>query len=61
MRIIEKIEENSLDKIVKQKIYDPLGLRSLCFNPLNHFPKHQIIPTENDTIFQKPIASRLCT
>ena len=55
MRIIEKIEENSLDKIVKQKIYDPLGLRSLCFNPLNHFPKHQIIPTENDTIFRSQL------
>ena len=29
-----------------------MGLRTLCFNPLNYFSKNRIIPTENDTIFR---------
>jgi len=34
------------------KIFRPLGAYSLCFNPLNKFPKSKIVPTENDNYFR---------
>ena len=52
MRIIEKIQNEKIDHFVRKNIYNPMGLRTLCFNPLDYFQKKQIIPTENDTIFR---------
>ncbi|WP_020532194.1 glycoside hydrolase family 3 N-terminal domain-containing protein [Flexithrix dorotheae] len=47
-RIIEKVSGEQLENFVANNIYNPLGLKSLGFNPLNKFDKSQIVPTEMD-------------
>ncbi|MBX2840131.1 MAG: serine hydrolase, partial [Flammeovirgaceae bacterium] len=47
-RIIEKVSGEQLEEFVANNIYNPLGLQSLCFNPLTKFDKSQIVPTEMD-------------
>lgn len=49
---IEKSLQKPLDKIVKSNFYDILGANNSMFNPLQKFPKEQIIPTEIDTYFR---------
>lgn len=38
-----------------KNVFSPLGAYSLCFNPLEKFPKEQIAPTENDTYFRNQL------
>jgi beta-N-acetylhexosaminidase len=45
--------EAAIDSLSQNKIYTPLGLYSMGFNPLKKFSLDQIAPTENDTIFRK--------
>ena len=53
--IIEHQAEQSLDKYVLANFYQPLGMRTAGFNPLRHFDKDQIVPTERDTYFRKAL------
>ena len=52
-RIIERITGQPLDEFLNQNLYEPLGMTHTLFNPLDHYPKEQIAPTENDQIFRK--------
>ncbi len=52
-KIVEKKTGKSLDQYVQDEFYAPMGLNYLSYLPLNHFPKEQITPTENDQIFRK--------
>ncbi len=52
-KIIEKKSGKSLDRFVEEEFYKPMGLNSICYNPLRYFTKAQITPTENDVIFRK--------
>lgn len=52
-KIIEKKSGKTLDKFVEEEFYRPMGLHSMCYNPLRYFTKAQITPTENDVIFRK--------
>lgn len=54
-RIAEKISGETLDQFVKKNFYEPLGLSTLCFNPLLHFPKEQIVPSNYDFTFRKEL------
>ena len=40
-------------KYLSDNFYAPLGAHSVTHNPLNHFLKTQIVPTEYDSIFRK--------
>ena len=52
-RIAEKLLGQRLDEFVKQNFYDPLGLPTLTYNPLqNGIARARIAPTENDTTFR---------
>ncbi|MEO8795584.1 MAG: serine hydrolase [Daejeonella sp.] len=53
--IIEHQTQTSLDKYVSKEFYTSLGMRTAGFNPLNHFSKDQIVPTERDTYFRKTL------
>lgn len=53
--IIERISHKALDKYVQDEFYTPLGMLRAGFNPLKHFPKDQIIPTEKDDKFRKTL------
>lgn len=50
--IVENITGVEFEKYLKSNIYQPLGANTLTFNPLKHFPKSRIIPTEKDTFFR---------
>ncbi len=53
MELIEKIEGRSLDELVTEKFYNPIGAYTMTYNPLEKFLPEKIIPTENDEVFRK--------
>jgi beta-glucosidase-like glycosyl hydrolase/CubicO group peptidase (beta-lactamase class C family) len=54
-KIIQDITNTTLDNYVDSLFYKPLGASTLCFNPLEKFPKNRIVPTENDLVFRKQV------
>jgi len=52
-KIIENKSGLTLDQYVEDKFYKPMGFNHLRYNPKEHFPLSQILPTENDTIFRR--------
>lgn len=53
--VIEHQSRTSLDKYVSEQFYKPLGMRTAGYNPLKHFNKDKIVPTERDTYFRKTL------
>ena len=51
--IVEDLTGQNYESYLKNQFYKPLGATTITFNPLNHFPKERIIPTEDDTFFRK--------
>ncbi|MEM6377460.1 MAG: serine hydrolase, partial [Bacteroidota bacterium] len=47
-RLVETKMNASLDDIVRQRFYQPLGLRNITYNPLEEFKEERIVPTEKD-------------
>lgn len=45
-KILERITGISFEKLVKQEVTDPLGMKSTVFNPLPKFPTAQYAATE---------------
>ncbi|MEZ4668313.1 MAG: serine hydrolase domain-containing protein [Anaerolineae bacterium] len=45
-----RLEGEPLDEIIQQRVLNPLGLTTACFNPVRekHIPRERIAPTEND-------------
>ena len=54
-KIIEKETGKSLNEYVEDEFYKPMGLKYMCYNPLQYFSKDQITPTEDDKIFRKQL------
>ncbi|NQU34932.1 MAG: serine hydrolase [Bacteroidetes bacterium] len=50
--LTENINNSSFDDYLYDKIYNPLHLNYLRFNPRNYYKLENIIPTEDDTIFR---------
>lgn len=53
--IIEQQARLPLDQYVAQEFYSTLGMRRSGFNPIRHFNKDRIVPTERDTYFRKTL------
>ncbi len=53
--MIERITEKSFEKYMNETFYEPMGLDILTFNPLQKFPKKEIVPTEKDPDFRKGV------
>ncbi len=51
--VIEQFSGKTIDQYLYDNFYLPLGLKTMCFNPLEKFSKDEIAPTEIDTIFRK--------
>lgn len=51
-RTIENLSNLSVDLYAHQYFYEPIGLRTTTFNPLNKVDKSRIPPTEKDTYFR---------
>jgi len=52
-KLAEKIVNQPLDLFLEQNFYDPLGIYSLTYHPLDKFGKEKIAPTERDRTFRK--------
>ncbi|MES2278190.1 MAG: serine hydrolase [Bacteroidota bacterium] len=50
--VVETITATPLNVYVQQNFYNPLGMQTAGFLPLQRFPKDRIIPTENDETFR---------
>ena len=51
--IIERQTSSSLDIFCAKQFYEPLGLESTCYRPLDRFNPTRIAPTEEDKSFRK--------
>ena len=49
---IERINQESLDVQVSNKIYNPLGLKRTLYNPRKSIPLNEIVPSEEDTYYR---------
>lgn len=53
--IIEKLTGLPLEDFTSRTFYKPLGLSTMTFHPLKHFPADRIVPTEDDKVFRKQL------
>jgi len=51
--LVERLTNQPLDAFVTQNFYEPLGLSTLTFNPVQKMPMDRIAPTEDDITFRK--------
>ncbi|TGD82949.1 glycoside hydrolase family 3 N-terminal domain-containing protein [Hymenobacter wooponensis] len=51
-RVAEKLLQQPIDAFLQKSFYQPLGLGTMTYNPLEKFPKSCIAPTENDTYYR---------
>jgi len=54
-QIIENLTKESLNQFTGETFYKPLGLRTMCFNPLLQFKASRIVPTEKDDYFRNQV------
>ena len=52
-RLSEKLLGQPLEVFLPKEFYKPLGLGTMTYNPLTHFPKSCIAPTEKDTYYRR--------
>ncbi len=53
--IVEHVSQTPIDQYLQWNFYQPLGMQSAGFLPRNRFPKHRIVPTEDDQLFRKTL------
>ncbi len=53
MQIIEDIEGEKLEYLVKKDFYNSIGAYTMTYKPRDFFGKGIMVPTENDKIFRK--------
>ncbi|HEY8402262.1 MAG TPA: glycoside hydrolase family 3 N-terminal domain-containing protein [Cytophagaceae bacterium] len=51
-RVVERILNQPLDEFMQQNFYDPLGLATLTYKPLEKYSVDKIAPTEDDKYFR---------
>jgi len=51
--LIQRLTGEKYEDYVKNNFYNPLGAKTITYNPLYEFAKSTIIPTEYDSIFRK--------
>ena len=51
-KYFDKKYDKSLQQIVRERIYEPLGLKRTMYNPAKIIPADEIVPSELDTYFR---------
>ncbi|MEZ4811220.1 MAG: glycoside hydrolase family 3 N-terminal domain-containing protein [Allomuricauda sp.] len=51
-KYIEDTYGRPIDELIDEFLYKPMGLQRTAFNPLDKFPKDDIVPTEEDHYFR---------
>jgi beta-N-acetylhexosaminidase len=54
-RIIENINNTTLDAYMTRNFYAPLGADRLTYRPLHRYTKEDIVPTEDDQLYRKQL------
>lgn len=54
-KIIEARTGTRLSSYVFEQVYRPLGLRNISYLPLERFPRHRLVPTEQDNYWRKTL------
>ena len=54
-KIVKRLTNKNLEDYLNEKFYYPMNLSHICYQPLSHFTREQIAPTENDTVFRKQL------
>lgn len=54
-KIVKQLTNQNIEDYLNEKFYLPMNLNHICYQPLNHFTREQIAPTENDTIFRRQL------
>lgn len=54
-RLIERVTCKSLDVLTDSLFYRPMGMSTMAFKPLCHFPRDRMVPTEHDTYFRQAL------
>lgn len=50
--VVDSIVGGGFEEYLKDGFYRPLGMQHTTYNPLNHFEKDEIAPTENDEVWR---------
>lgn len=50
--IVEDKYGMSIDRVTCKEFFSTLGMNYTTYNPLRHFPRTQLVPTEYDTVFR---------
>ncbi|WP_128548569.1 glycoside hydrolase family 3 N-terminal domain-containing protein [Larkinella soli] len=54
-KIVERVTQQPMDAFLEDNLYKPLGIASLCFNPLQSHPSLKVAPTEQDSYFRNSL------
>ncbi len=54
-RVVEVQSGKPLEKYVQEEFYQPMGMQTLTYLPLDKFPKSRIVPSERDAYFRHQI------
>lgn len=54
-KCVENLTGIPFTQYVDHSFYKPLGLQTMCFNPLDRFDKSMIVPTEKDDYFRNEL------
>ena len=54
-QVAEAVTGKSLDEYTRQNFYQPMGLTSVVFNPVNHVPANGIAPTVDEQGFRQQL------
>lgn len=54
-QILERETGQLFENYLNEQFYSPMGLRSMCFRPLQRFHLNEIMPTEDDQTFRKQL------
>ena len=53
--LIERLTGGEFVDILQRELYDPLGLEHIGYHPLTDTDRHEIVPTEYDSLFRKQL------
>lgn len=51
--IVQELSGKPIDEYVQETFYQPLGLQTATYNPLDKFSKNRIVPTEEDRYWRQ--------
>ncbi|MEJ2005345.1 MAG: serine hydrolase, partial [Cyclobacteriaceae bacterium] len=54
-RMIENMINQSISDFMQYNFYEPMGMTSTGYRPLDRFPRERIAPTEQDNFFRKTL------